>query len=137
MSAYASAPTRATAIGTIGNVLWLFFGGGVPLAVGYALGALVLCLTIVGIPLGVQVFKLAWYALLPFDKRVVDDTAFVGGTLSFVLNVLWFVFFGLWLALAHLSLALASAITVVGIPFAVAHWKLAWLAVRPFGKDVI
>ncbi len=137
MSAHAVTPTRTTAFGTLGNLLWLFFGGGVPLAIGYALGALFLCLTIVGIPLGVQVFKLAWYALLPFDNRVEDDTGFVGGALSFVLNVLWFVFFGFWLALTHLGLALGFAVTIVGIPFAVAHWKLAWLAVRPFGKVVV
>ncbi len=138
MSAYAdSQPTTPTTMGTLGNVLWILFGGGAVLALGYALSALVLALTIVGIPFALQVWKLAWYALLPFDKRVVDRTGVAGGLLAFVVNVLWFFLAGIWLALAHVGYALACAITIVGIPFAVAHLKLALLALRPFGKDVV
>jgi len=138
MSAYTeSHPTSPTTMGTLGNVLWILFGGGAVLALGYALSALVLALTIVGIPFAVQVWKLAWYALLPFDKRVVDRTGLAGGLLAFVVNVLWFFLAGIWLALAHVGYALACAITIVGIPFAVAHLKLALLALRPFGKDVV
>lgn len=136
MAAYAR-QTESTTLGTLGNVLWILFGGGAVLALAYALAALVLALTIVGIPFAVQVWKLAWYALLPFDKRVVDRTGLAGGLLAFVVNVLWFFLAGLWLAIAHLGYALACAVTIVGIPFAVAHLKLAALAIRPFGKEVL
>jgi uncharacterized membrane protein YccF (DUF307 family) len=129
--------TQSTAMGTLGNVLWIFLGGGFFLGLAYAFGALLLCLTIVGIPLGVQVFKLAGYAFLPFNKRVVDRASGVGGAFYMVLNVGWFLFFGVGLALTHLFYALICAVTVVGLPFAYAHLKLALLAIRPFGKDVI
>jgi len=131
------AQSEPTTLGTLGNILWIVFGGGAVLALGYALAALLLALTIVGIPFAVQVWKLAWYALLPFDKRVVDRTGFTGGLLAFIVNIVWFFIAGLWLALAHVGYALACAITIIGIPFAVAHLKLALLALRPFGKDVV
>jgi uncharacterized membrane protein YccF (DUF307 family) len=137
MSNTAYAPTPSTTLGTLGNVLWIVFGGGFLLALGYALAGLVLALTIVGLPFAVQIWKLAWYALLPFDKRVVDSTGPVGGLLAFVFNVIWFLFAGLWLAIAHVGYAIACAVTIVGIPFAIAHLKLALLALRPFGKDVV
>ncbi|MGZ3419831.1 MAG: YccF domain-containing protein [Polyangiales bacterium] len=137
MSNTAYAPTQPTTLGTLGNLLWIVFGGGFVLALGYALAGLVLAVTIVGLPFAVQIWKLAWYALLPFDKRVVDSTGAASGLLAFVVNVIWFFIAGLWLALAHLGYALACAVTIVGIPFAIAHLKLALLAVRPFGKDVI
>jgi uncharacterized membrane protein YccF (DUF307 family) len=137
MANAALASTQPTALGTLGNLLWIVFGGGLVLAAGYALAGLVLALTIVGFPFALQVWKLAWYALLPFDKRVVDSTGVVGGLLAFVVNVVWFFVAGLWLALAHLGYALACAVTIVGLPFAFAHLKLALLALRPFGKDVV
>jgi uncharacterized membrane protein YccF (DUF307 family) len=117
MTNVAIAPTRPTTLGTLGNVLWIVFGGGLVLAAGYLLAGLLLALTIVGFPFALQVWKLAWYALLPFDKRVVDSSGAVTGLLAFFVNILWFFIAGLWLALAHLKLAL--------------------LALRPFGKDVI
>ncbi len=137
MANAALAPTQPTTLGTLGNVLWIVFGGGLVLAAGYALAGLLLAITIVGFPFALQVWKLAWYALLPFDKRVVDSTGAVGGLLAFVVNVVWFFIAGLWLALAHVGYAIACAVTIVGIPFAVAHLKLALLALRPFGKEVV
>ncbi|MBI2390442.1 MAG: YccF domain-containing protein [Deltaproteobacteria bacterium] len=135
--AHALAPTQPTTLGTLGNVLWIVFGGGLVLAAGYFVAGLLLAITIVGLPFAVQVWKLAWYALLPFDKRVVDATGVASGLLAFVVNVVWFFIAGLWLALAHVGYALACAVTIIGIPFAIAHLKLALLALRPFGKDVV
>jgi uncharacterized membrane protein YccF (DUF307 family) len=131
-------PTATTTLGTLGNLLWILFGGGFLLAVGYAIGALFLCVTIVGIPFGIQIGKLAVFALLPFDKRVVDRRATgASGCVYAVVNLGWFLFFGLGLALSHLLMALLCAVTVIGIPFAVAHVKLAGLALRPFGREVL
>src|SRR5262245_55711856 len=137
MSNVALAPTRPTTLGTLGNVLWIVFGGGLPLAAGYAFAGLLLAITIVGFPFAIQVCELACDALLPFGMRVVDSPGFAGGLLAFVVNIFWFLFAGLWLAIAHVGYAIACAITIVGIPFAIAHLKLALLALRPFGKDVV
>ena len=99
----------------------------------YVLVGLVLCLTIVGIPFGVQCFKIAGLALLPFGKDI-DARPAADGALRVIGNVLWFVFAGLWIFLTHLALAVGLAVTIIGIPFAVQHFKLALLAVWPFGR---
>lgn len=120
------------------NLLWLTVGGGAVTALGYAIGGLVLCLTVVGIPFGVQAFKLAELMLWPFGKEVVDDRTAIGsGALGLVMNVLWCVVAGVVIAVAHLTLAVGLAVTIVGIPFAVQHIKFALLAVFPFGKKVV
>lgn len=120
------------------NLLWLTVGGGGVAALGYALGGLVLCVTVVGIPFGVQAFKLAQLMLWPFGKDVVEDRqAPGGGVLGVLLNVLWFVAVGLVTAIAHLGFALTLAVTIIGIPFAVQHLKFAVLAVFPFGKRIV
>ncbi len=117
------------------NLLWIVLGGGFLLWLEWMLGGLVLCLTIVGIPFGVQCFKLAGLALLPFGKEIQEDPQSAGsGCLGLVMNVLWFVVAGVWIFLSHLALAIASAVTIIGIPFAVQHLKLAVLALAPFGK---
>jgi uncharacterized membrane protein YccF (DUF307 family) len=118
------------------NILWIVLGGGFVLCLEYLLAGLVLCLTIVGIPFGVQCFKIAGLALLPFGKDIdVRRDGSGGGALHVIGNVLWFVFAGLWIFLSHLVLAVGMAITIIGIPFAVQHFKLAMLAVWPFGRD--
>ena len=120
------------------NILWLTVGGGFVTALGYLLGGLALCLTVVGIPFGVQAFKLAALMLWPFGKDIVDDRASLGGgTLGLVMNVLWCVVAGVVIAIAHLGLALGLAVTIIGIPFAVQHIKFAVLAVFPFGKRIV
>lgn len=130
--------TQTTTFGTVGNLLWIFLGGGLFLAFGYAIGALFLCCTIVGIPLGIQVFKLAFYALLPFDKRVVDrQSSGISGAFYALFNIGWVLFFGLGIALGHLIAAILCALTIIGLPFAVAHMRLAAIALRPFGREVI
>ncbi|MCC7111974.1 MAG: YccF domain-containing protein [Deltaproteobacteria bacterium] len=123
---------------TLLNVLWAIVGGGLITALEYVLGGLVLCLTVVGIPFGVQCFKLAGLALFPFGKEVVEDpTSAGGGALGLVMNVLWFLVAGIWTCITHLGLALGLAVTIIGIPFALQHLKLAVLALFPFGRRVV
>lgn len=115
------------------NILWIVLGGGLLLWLEYVLVGLVLCLTIIGIPFGVQCFKIAGLALLPFGKDI-DARPAADGALRVIGNVVWFVFAGLWIFLTHLALAVGLAVTIIGIPFAVQHFKLALLAVWPFGR---
>jgi uncharacterized membrane protein YccF (DUF307 family) len=120
------------------NVLWVLFGGGLVIGFEYLVGGLILCLTIVGIPFGLQCFKIAGMGLWPFGRDItrVSEGALSGG-LGLVMNVLWIAVAGIWIFLSHLALALALAITLIGIPFAIQHVKLAFLALAPFGKRVV
>lgn len=120
------------------NILWIVFGGGLVICIEYLLGGLVLCLTVVGIPFGVQCFKIAELGLLPFGKRIEHDGDAAGsGCLGLVMNLLWFLVAGVWIFLSHLVLGIALAITIIGIPFAMQHLKLGLLALMPFGKRVV
>lgn len=119
----------------LGNVLWIVLGGGVFLFLEYLLGGLLLCVTIVGIPFGIQCIKLALLALLPFGREVVAGKSHTG-CLAVLMNVLWILLGGFWITLTHLVFGLLCAITIVGIPFAKQHVKLAALALSPFGKSV-
>lgn len=119
----------------LGNILWLLTGGFL-IALWYALGGVVLCLTIVGIPFGVQLFKLAWLSLFPFGKEI-QATRFASGCLGLVMNVLWILIGGIELVISHLILALILAITIIGLPFARQHLKLARLALTPFGSVIV
>jgi uncharacterized membrane protein YccF (DUF307 family) len=119
------------------NLLWIVLGGGFLIWIEYLVGGLLLCLTVVGIPFGVQCFKIAGLGLLPFGKDIHEDPAAAGsGCLGFAMNILWFLVAGLWICLTHLSLALGCAVTIIGLPFALQHLKLAVLALAPFGKRV-
>jgi uncharacterized membrane protein YccF (DUF307 family) len=119
------------------NLLWIVFGGGFLIWLEYLIGGCLLCLTIVGIPFGVQCFKIAGMGLLPFGKDIQVDRAGAGtGCLGLAMNVLWFLVAGLWIFLSHIGLAIATGVTIIGIPFAVQHLKLAVLALAPFGKRV-
>ncbi len=120
---------------TIANILWVIFGGFF-LAVEYWLGGLLLCLTIVGIPFGLQAIKLGSFAIWPFGKRLVEvPTKSVGGIIRAVLNVLWALTFGIAITLTHLTAAAAAAVTIIGIPFALQHLKMVPLALLPFGQS--
>lgn len=119
----------------LGNVLWILLGGGIFLFLEYLFGGVLLCVTIIGIPFGVQCMKLALLALLPFGREVVEGESHAG-CLSVVMNVLWILFGGIWITLTHLLFGLLCAITIIGIPFAKQHVKLAALALAPFGKSV-
>lgn len=118
----------------LGNILWLILGG---LIVGVAtiLGGIGLCLTIVGIPFGIQQMKLGIATLAPFGKQVVERER-VNSPLRVVFNILWLIFFGWEIAVAHLVAAIVLLITIVGIPFALQHVKLIPLALLPFGRDL-
>jgi uncharacterized membrane protein YccF (DUF307 family) len=122
-------------LSALGNILWIVFGGGLVLFLEYLVGGVLLCLTVIGIPFGLQCLKLATLALLPFGKEVVF-TESAAGCLATVMNLLWLLVAGLWIALTHVLFALICAITIILLPFAVQHMKLASLALMPFGREV-
>lgn len=116
----------------LGNVLWIIFGGGILLFFEYLFGGLVLCLTIIGIPFGIQCIKLAFLAILPFGKEVYR-TESTSGCLTTIMNIIWILSGGICLALTHLIFGILCAISIIGLPFAKQHMKLAALALTPFG----
>ena len=116
------------------NLIWLVFGGFL-IVLGYLLGALLLCITIIGIPFGIQCFKLAGLALAPFGREIREKEP-PGGGLAVIMNIIWIILPGLELALLHLFLALAFAITIIGLPIAAQHLKMTRLALLPFGFEV-
>ncbi|GHT60343.1 hypothetical protein AGMMS50239_09150 [Bacteroidia bacterium] len=118
----------------LGNIIWLVFGG-ILVSIGYLLASIPLIITIIGIPFGIQIIKLAILALWPFGKTV-RDTGNSGGCLYLIMNIIWLVFGGLEICLSHLVLGLLFCITIIGIPFGRQHFKLAALALTPFGKDI-
>ena len=118
----------------LGNIIFFIFGGFL-IALGYILGGILLCLTIIGIPFGIQCFKLAGGVLAPFGREVHDINS-PDSTLSVLLNILWIILPGLELAIMHLVLAAAFALTIVGIPIAAQHIKLLPLALLPFGREM-
>jgi uncharacterized membrane protein YccF (DUF307 family) len=119
----------------IGNLIWLICGGFFA-AMGYLFGGFVLCLTIVGIPFGLQCFKLAGLMLWPFGKRVVATRGGMG-CLGLFCNIIWLLCGGLYTAVVHLVFAFLLCITIIGIPFARQHLKLVELSLMPFGRRVI
>ena len=120
------------------NILWIIFGGGLVICIEYLIGGLLLCMTVIGIPFGLQCFKLAGLGLLPFGKRTEHDSSSVGGGCTgTVMNILWFCVAGVWIFLSHLALGIALAVTIIGIPFALQHLKLGLLALSPFGKRIV
>jgi uncharacterized membrane protein YccF (DUF307 family) len=116
------------------NLLWALLGGGLLTALEYLLAGLVLCITIIGIPFGVQCFKLAGLALFPFGKDFNDSRP--RGVVNLPFNIVWLLLAGIWICITHLTLALGLAVTIIGIPFALQHVKLAMLALMPFGVQV-
>ena len=119
----------------IGNVIWIIFGG-LLACLGYIWGGLVLCLTIIGIPWGMQCFKIGIATLTPFGKSVQSN----GGSIpviSFLLNIIWLLFAGIWIALSHLFFGIVLCITIIGIPFGIQHFKLMRLSLYPFGYDLM
>jgi uncharacterized membrane protein YccF (DUF307 family) len=116
------------------NIIWLIFGGFI-IVLGYLLGAILLCITIIGIPFGIQCFKLAGLALAPFGREIREKEP-PSGALAVIMNIIWIILPGLELALMHLFLALAFAITIVGLPIAAQHLKMTRLALLPFGFEV-
>lgn len=119
----------------LGNIIWLIFGGLVT-AIEYLISSLLLMITIVGIPFGIQTMKLAGLALWPFGKEVkVKETS--SGCLSTIMNIIWILIGGIWICLSHIAWGIILAITIIGIPFAKQHFKLAALALTPFGREIV
>lgn len=116
------------------NILWIILGG-LLVCLEYIVGSVLLMITIIGIPFGLQSLKLALLALCPFGQRVVSIPS-DGGCLSVLMNILWIFCGGIWIALTHLAFGVLLCITVIGIPFGMQHFKLAGLALTPFGKTV-
>lgn len=118
----------------LGNIVWLIFGG-LLTSLGYLTSSIVLMVTIIGIPFGLQTLKLALVALWPFGTRI-NNTESSGGCLALFMNVLWILIGGLWICLTHLAFGLLLCITIIGIPFGKQHFKMASLALTPFGKNI-
>ncbi|MGO9005781.1 MAG: YccF domain-containing protein [Beijerinckiaceae bacterium] len=124
------------------NLLWILTGG-VWMAAGWLLAAVLMAVTIIGIPWTRAAFNIAAYTLLPFGHKAVPRSQWTGredlgtGPLGMLGNILWLVIAGWWLALGHLITAIALALTIIGIPFAWAHLKLAGLALWPIGKVIV
>jgi uncharacterized membrane protein YccF (DUF307 family) len=124
------------------NVLWVFTGG-LWTAAAWILGALLMCLTIIGLPWARAAFNIALYTFLPFGHRAVSRARFTGredigtGPLGVLGNLIWLILAGWWLAILHLVNAAALAITIIGIPFAWAHIKLAAIALWPIGRMIV
>ena len=124
------------------NVLWIVLGGAY-MAFGWLVAAVVMAITIIGLPWARAAFNIAAYTLLPFGSRAVRRDELNGmedvgtGPLGLLGNIIWFVLAGWWLALGHLLTAIALAVTIIGLPFAWAHLKLAGLALWPIGKTIV
>lgn len=119
---------------TLLNIIWVVFGGFV-LFLGYLIFGLIACLFIITIPAGVACFRIASYALWPFGRTVVETPG--AGAMSCLSNVVWFVVAGLWLALGHIVTAALQAVTIIGIPLAIANIKMIPVTCFPFGKRIV
>ena len=118
----------------LGNILWLIMGGLV-VSLYYALMGILFCITVIGIPFGLQLIKMAGLALWPFGRDVHSDTN-DGGCLAIIMNVIWIIFGGIEIALLHSGFGIVCCLTSVGIPFGMQHFKMAILAFVPFGKKI-
>ncbi len=119
----------------LGNIIWIIFGG-LFAFLGYLMAGVMLCLTIIGIPFGIQTFKQGFAVLAPFGKELVESPD-ANSPLRMIFNIIWIILFGWELALAHLTFALVLALTIVGIPFALQHIKLIPIALVPFGRELV
>ncbi|MFW6043912.1 MAG: YccF domain-containing protein [Marinilabilia sp.] len=118
-----------------GNLIWLIFGG-IIVAIEYFVASILLMITIIGIPFGMQTLKMGVLALWPFSQKVVPNPS-NGGCLNTIMNIIWILIGGIWIAATHLVFGLVLGITIIGIPWARQHFKMAGLALTPFGYDVV
>ncbi|WP_207461899.1 YccF domain-containing protein [Azospirillum sp. SYSU D00513] len=124
------------------NILWVV-SGGIWMAAAWLIAAVLMVVTIIGIPWARAAFTIAWYTLLPFGQTAVRRDEFRGredigtGALGWLGNLVWFLVAGIWLALGHAITALGLALTIIGLPFAWAHLKLAGLALWPIGTEIV
>ena len=118
----------------IGNIIWFVFGGFI-IAIEYLIASIILAITIIGIPFAFQTLKLASLAIWPFGRQAVSVDQ-PSGCLSTILNLIWLLFGGIWIALTHIVFGILFSITIIGIPFGAQHFKMASLALMPFGKTI-
>lgn len=118
-----------------GNIIWLVFGG-IVIAIEYLVSSVILMITIIGIPFGLQTLKLASLALWPFGAEIHSGKS-ASGCLAILFNIIWILTGGLWISLSHLFFGILLFITIIGIPFGTQHFKLSGLALTPFGKEII
>ncbi len=124
------------------NVIWVLLGGFV-MAVAWFLAGLIAAISIIGLPWARACFNIASFSLWPFGREAINRAALTGredigtGPLGFLGNIIWLVFFGLWLAIGHILAAIACAVTIIGIPFAVQHVKLAGISLMPIGMTIV
>ena len=119
----------------LGNILWLIFGG-IIIALEYFISSIILMITIIGIPFGIQTLKLGILALWPFGKTTMQSER-SSGCLYIIFNIIWIFIGGIWIALTHFVFGIILYITIIGIPFGNQHFKLASLALTPFGRDIV
>jgi uncharacterized membrane protein YccF (DUF307 family) len=119
----------------LGNILWLLFGG-IIIALEYFISSIILIISIIGIPFGLQTLKLGILALWPFGKEIQYREQ-THGCLTTIMNVIWILIGGIWISLTHLIFGVLFGITIIGIPFALQHFKLAALALTPFGREIV
>ena len=118
----------------LGNIIWWIFGG-LEAAIGYFTGSLAMALTIIGIPIALQTFKIGLLCLWPFGSRV-KETKSPHGCIRIPLNLLWILFGGLWACIMHILFGILLCVIIIGIPWGKQHFKMAGLALAPFGKEV-
>ncbi len=118
-----------------GNLIWLIFGGLI-IAIEYFIGSIVLMITIVGIPFGIQTLKMASLSLWPFGRDTVVHSR-ASGCLYILMNIIWLLTGGLWIAATHAIFGVLLCITIIGIPFGLQHFKLTAIALSPFGRDIV
>lgn len=116
----------------IGNIFWFIFGGVILALIWFIIG-LLLCITIIGIPFGVQCMKIAGFVLWPFGREIISGGFGVMGALG---NIIWILICGVELCISHLAFGLILCITIIGIPFGLQHFKMAKLALIPFGAQI-
>lgn len=127
-------PCHAGCVKALLNIIWLLFGG-IWLALGYVVAGIVCCVLVVTIPFGIASFRMASYALWPFGRTIVDRPT--AGAMSTIGNVVWIVVAGWWLVVGHLTTAVAQAVTIVGIPLAIANLKMIPVSLVPLGKEIV
>jgi len=125
---------QACSVKTLLNIIWLVLAG-LWLALGYVLAGIVCCILIITIPFGIASFRMASYALWPFGRTVVDKPT--AGAFAVIGNIIWLVIAGWWLALGHIITGIVQAITIIGIPLALANWKMVPISLFPLGKQIV
>jgi uncharacterized membrane protein YccF (DUF307 family) len=123
-----------TLLRVVGNIVWLVFGGLI-MAIGYLVAALVMFILIITIPFGLQALKMASFTLWPFGRTIVKRPT--AGAPSLIGNVLWLILCGWWLALGHLLTGIAQCLTIIGIPLGLASFKLIPVSLWPFGREIV